>query len=83
MDALRFNLAQKLCFQSQSILFIRSTARTTANTGIEMEALTACAVAALTVYDMCKAVTQEMVICDIRLVSKTGGRSVHKIVGDF
>ncbi|KAJ1356059.1 hypothetical protein KIN20_013683 [Parelaphostrongylus tenuis] len=69
--------------ESQSILFVRSTARTTANTGIEMEALTACAVAALTVYDMCKAVTQKMVIHDIRLISKTGGRTDYKIIGDF
>ena len=43
-------------------------------TGVEMEALTAVTVAALTVYDMCKAVTHDMVICDIRLVSKEGGQ---------
>lgn len=42
-------------------------------TGVEMEALTAAAVAALTVYDMCKAVQRDMVITDIRLVEKTGG----------
>ena len=47
-------------------------------TGVEMEALTAVSTAALTVYDMCKAVQKDMVISDIRLVSKTGG--VH---GDF
>ena len=47
-------------------------------TGVEMEALTAVSTAALTVYDMCKAVQRDMVISDIRLVSKTGG--VH---GDF
>ena len=47
-------------------------------TGVEMEALTAVSVAALTVYDMCKAVQKDMVISDIRLLSKTGG--VH---GDF
>ena len=47
-------------------------------TGVEMEALTAVSTAALTVYDMCKAVQKDMVITDIRLVSKTGG--VH---GDF
>ncbi|WKY17235.1 hypothetical protein Q1695_001670 [Nippostrongylus brasiliensis] len=46
--------------EKDSILYIRSVARTTANTGIEMEALTACSVAALTVYDMCKSVSQRM-----------------------
>lgn len=48
------------------------------NTGVEMEALTAVSVAALTVYDMCKAVQKDMVITDIRLLEKTGG--VH---GDY
>jgi cyclic pyranopterin phosphate synthase len=49
--------------------------RTTAATGVEMEALTAVAVAALTIYDMLKAVDREMVIGEIRLLEKTGGRS--------
>ena len=50
---------------------IRAEAVTVARTGVEMEALTAVAVAALTIYDMCKAVDKEMVIGDIRLESKT------------
>ena len=54
---------------------IRATVATTAKTGVEMEALTAVSVAALTVYDMCKAVDRTMRIEGIRLVSKTGGRS--------
>jgi cyclic pyranopterin phosphate synthase len=54
---------------------IRATAATTAQTGVEMEALTAASVAALTVYDMCKAVDKAMVICDLRLERKTGGKS--------
>jgi cyclic pyranopterin phosphate synthase len=54
---------------------IEARARTTAQTGVEMEALTAVAVAALTVYDMVKAVDKRMTIGDIRLVSKSGGRS--------
>ena len=54
---------------------IQAVARTTAQTGVEMEALTAVAVAALTVYDMVKAVDKTMVIGDIRLMKKTGGRS--------
>lgn len=48
---------------------------TNAQTGVEMEALTAVSVAALTVYDMCKAVEKGMVITDVRLESKTGGKS--------
>ena len=54
---------------------IQAVARTTAQTGVEMEALTAVAAAALTVYDMVKAVDKTMVIGDIRLMKKTGGRS--------
>ena len=49
--------------------------RTTGQTGVEMEALTAVSVAALTIYDMCKAVERGMRISDIRLVQKSGGRS--------
>jgi cyclic pyranopterin monophosphate synthase len=54
---------------------IEARARTTAQTGVEMEALTAVAVAALTIYDMLKAVDKAMIIEDIRLVEKRGGRS--------
>jgi cyclic pyranopterin monophosphate synthase len=56
---------------------ITATARTAAQTGVEMEALTAVAGAALTIYDMLKAVDREMVIGEICLVEKTGGRSGH------
>jgi cyclic pyranopterin monophosphate synthase len=54
---------------------IEARARTEAQTGVEMEALTAVSVAALTLYDMVKAVDKRMVIGDIRLVAKRGGRS--------
>jgi cyclic pyranopterin monophosphate synthase len=54
---------------------IKSRVRTSGKTGVEMEALTAVAVAALTIYDMVKAVDREMVIGDICLVEKRGGRS--------
>jgi cyclic pyranopterin monophosphate synthase len=54
---------------------IEATARTTAQTGVEMEALTAVSVAALTIYDMVKAVDKGMEIGQIRLVRKSGGRS--------
>lgn len=51
------------------------TASTTGSTGIEMEALTSVSVALLTIYDMCKAIDKEMIIGQIRLVEKTGGKS--------
>ena len=57
---------------------IRASVSCDGRTGVEMEALTAAATAALTVYDMCKAVQKDMVITDLRLVSKSGG--VH---GDY
>lgn len=52
-------------------ILITATARITAQTGVEMEALTAVSVAALTIYDMCKAVDKEMAISDIRLLKKS------------
>jgi cyclic pyranopterin monophosphate synthase len=58
-----------------SSLKIRVGAKTTANTGVEMEALTAASVVALAVYDMCKAVDRRMVVGDLRLLYKSGGRS--------
>lgn len=54
---------------------ILSTVRATDRTGVEMEALTAASIAALTVYDMCKAVDREMTVTAVRLESKTGGKS--------
>ena len=58
-----------------SRVLIESRVRVAARTGVEMEALTAVAVAGLTLYDMCKAVDREMTIGKIRLVEKQGGRS--------
>jgi molybdenum cofactor biosynthesis protein MoaC len=59
---------------------IRLTAEaiTTSQTGVEMEALTAVSVAALTIYDMCKAIQKDIEITDIRLESKTGGKSDYQ-----
>nr|WP_314741921.1 cyclic pyranopterin monophosphate synthase MoaC [uncultured Haemophilus sp.] len=57
---------------------IESLCKLTGKTGVEMEALTAASVAALTIYDMCKAVQKDMVIEHVRLLSKSGGKS-----GDF
>ena len=61
----------------QACVVVRATCRVTGRTGVEMEALTAVAVAALTVYDMCKAVDRGMRIGDIQLLEKQGGRSGH------
>lgn len=61
--------------QEESRIDITATARVSGQTGVEMEALTAVSVAALTIYDMCKAIDKEMSISDIRLIKKTGGKS--------
>ena len=60
---------------SKSKIDIEAEAKVTGQTGVEMEALTAVSVAALTIYDMCKAVDKEMAISDIMLIEKRGGRS--------
>jgi cyclic pyranopterin monophosphate synthase len=57
---------------------IESRVRTAGQTGVEMEALTAVAVAALTIYDMVKAVDKTMVIGDIRLMFKSGGKTIYR-----
>ena len=59
-------------------IYLEAEAKTAAQTGVEMEALTAISVAALTIYDMCKAVQKDIVITEIQLESKQGGKS-----GDF
>lgn len=58
---------------------IESLCKLTGKTGVEMEALTAASVAALTIYDMCKAVQKDMVIENVRLLEKCGGKSDHFI----
>src|SRR5262249_38271429 len=62
-------------FEGDDLLQIMATAQVIARTGVEMEALTAASVAALTVYDMCKAVDRDMVIERVRLEEKSGGQS--------
>ncbi|WP_354625715.1 cyclic pyranopterin monophosphate synthase MoaC [Psychromonas sp. MME2] len=56
---------------------IQALCKLKGKTGVEMEALTAASVAALTIYDMCKAVQKDIIISDIKLVEKTGGKSGH------
>ena len=64
-----------LCDPERNAVDITATCRVTGRTGVEMEALTAASVAALTVYDMCKAVDRGMVITELKLLRKTGGKS--------
>jgi len=61
--------------RKNSQVLIEAEARTVGQTGVEMEALTAVSVAALTIYDMCKAVDKEMIISDVLLLKKSGGKS--------
>jgi cyclic pyranopterin phosphate synthase len=72
LDAVTIDLA---CDPARNTVDITATCKIAGRTGVEMEALTAVAVAALTVYDMCKAVDRGMTIADIRLLKKSGGRS--------
>ena len=63
------------CDPKRSAVDIRATCRVIARTGVEMEAMTAASVAALTVYDMCKAVDRGMRVTEVRLIHKAGGKS--------
>lgn len=63
------------CDDARSAVDIKATCRVFAKTGVEMEALTAASVAALTIYDMCKSVDRGMTIGNVRLIHKSGGKS--------
>jgi cyclic pyranopterin phosphate synthase len=68
--------------EKNNCIQIRSRCKLRGRTGVEMEALTAASVAALTVYDMCKAVDRGMVIENVRLLEKKGGKSGHWVAGE-
>lgn len=68
-------VAVDFAFESNDVLTITATAQVFGRTGVEMEALTAASVAALTVYDMCKSVDRGMVVEQVRLEEKSGGKS--------
>jgi cyclic pyranopterin phosphate synthase len=68
--------------REENRIHIMSTVKTRGKTGVEMEALTAASMCALTIYDMCKAVDREMIISDIKLLEKDGGKSGHFIRRD-
>lgn len=63
--------------QGENEIWIDCSVKVSGKTGVEMEALTGATVSALTIYDMCKALSQEMVIKEIYLLSKTGGKSSY------
>jgi cyclic pyranopterin phosphate synthase len=65
--------------RGNDLVEIEATVKVNGQTGVEMEALTAVSVAALTIYDMCKAVDKTMTVNNVRLVEKSGGRSGHFI----
>ena len=62
-------------FEGNSVVKISATVTATDRTGVEMEALTAVMTAGLVIYDMCKSMDREMVISDVKLMTKTGGKS--------
>lgn len=65
--------------EDHAAIHIRADVRVKGQTGVEMEALTAVSIAALTIYDMCKSYDKAMIIKDVRLMEKTGGKSGHFI----
>lgn len=73
LDAVRLDFA----FPDETSVAIEATVEVQARTGVEMEAMVAASVAALTIYDMCKAVDRSMTIEEVRLEEKSGGRSGH------
>lgn len=72
----------EFAFIDEQTLGVEATVRCTGRTGVEMEALTAAAVASLTVYDMCKSVDRGMTIRQVRLEEKSGGKSGHFVRGE-
>ena len=74
------NCQVKISLDAQKRVLIECEATFTGKTGVEMEALTGASIAALTIYDMCKAFSPEIVIQEIRLLEKTGGKKDFKRV---
>jgi cyclic pyranopterin monophosphate synthase len=67
--------------ESSNAIDVTASVRVEGKTGVEMEALTACSIACLTIYDMCKAVDRAIMITDLRLTEKSGGKSGHFTAG--
>ena len=72
----KVNVDIEACTETSSVK-ITTLCKLAGKTGVEMEALTAASVAALTIYDMCKAMQKDMVISEVKLLEKTGGKSGH------
>ncbi len=70
------------CVPTTSSVEITATCRLKGRTGVEMEALTAASIAALTIYDMCKAIDRGMTVTDLRLLRKSGGKSGEFAAGE-
>lgn len=68
------DISFKLDFENNNVEIV-ATVKNSGKTGVEMEALTAVAIAGLTIYDMCKAIDKEMIISDVMLLKKSGGKS--------
>lgn len=75
LDKIKLDIALNAADEVQ----IDCTVKCTAKTGVEMEALTGCSAAALTIYDMCKAFSHDILIKETKLIAKTGGKSDYKI----
>lgn len=82
LDSAEIRFEQRPIDGDWSELQVVAEVTTTGRTGVEMEALTAVTIAALTVYDMCKSVDREMEINNLRLIEKSGGQSGHFIRAD-
>lgn len=67
--------------KKENALVIESNVKTYGKTGVEMEALTAVTIACLTIYDMCKSIDKAIIIQEIKLISKIGGKSNYKYIG--
>lgn len=78
-----FNIEEKPDERGLSVIKISAAVKTKGQTGVEMEALTAVSVAALTIYDMCKAADKDMILGEVFLASKSGGKSGTYVRGDI
>jgi cyclic pyranopterin phosphate synthase len=75
LNSIHIDIVEK----DDSHILIRCSAETEGKTGVEMEALSGASIAALTVYDMCKALSQKMIIREVKLIRKTGGKTDFKL----
>jgi molybdenum cofactor biosynthesis protein MoaC len=77
------NIDIQIELKNENRIIVRAYTKTNAQTGIEMEAMTAVSVACLTIYDMCKAIDKSIIIGDIKLVRKSGGKSGNYLISEL